>query len=325
MNSQSKQLEIRNGAFIKAREKLGLSLKELAGQACLSIRQIEQIENGEMSSFYGVQVKLTAAKKVAKLLGLKEDEAFNRTDSDVEVSKELEPSSAETGQLTPLEPNNISELHVEKKPFAAKPLPIPTSMGYVSSKKPAQKHFFIWGSVIAAAVFSVMNVRPLFFADQEEKVSAVKEELIEQAPLEAKTLELAATSSNSSATPALVAVVADNQTSSDPCPTADAVIASYKPDSPKKPADMIFVQAKTKQVICVVDASGKAQNKTIEPGIGASFFGNPPFKVLSAGLSQVDIFFQGGKVRPPNADGKTILLEAGYMSQPAIPSDSQLR
>ena len=46
MNSELKLAEIRHGVFTAAREKLGLSVKELASQACLSARQIEQIENG---------------------------------------------------------------------------------------------------------------------------------------------------------------------------------------------------------------------------------------------------------------------------------------
>ena len=77
MSSNTKLPEIRKEAFIEAREKLGLSTKDLGGQACLSARQIEQIENGETSSFYGAQIKVTAAKKVAKLLNLSDEEAFD--------------------------------------------------------------------------------------------------------------------------------------------------------------------------------------------------------------------------------------------------------
>ena len=77
MPTSAKLPEIRKEAFTKARENLGLNTKELAGMACLSVRQIEQIENGESSSFYGAQVKVTAAKKVAGLLKLKEEEAFD--------------------------------------------------------------------------------------------------------------------------------------------------------------------------------------------------------------------------------------------------------
>ena len=77
MNKSEKLPEIRKEAFTKARESLGLSTKDLSGMACLSVRQIEQIENGESSSFYGAQVKFTAAKKVAGLLKLTPEDAFD--------------------------------------------------------------------------------------------------------------------------------------------------------------------------------------------------------------------------------------------------------
>jgi hypothetical protein len=87
---------------------------------------------------------------------------------------------------------------------------------------------------------------------------------------------------------------------------------------------MVFVQSKTAQTVCVVDASGKNQSKTLESGVGASIYGKPPFKVLTAGLNQVDLYFQGAKVRT-GGTGKTIILEAAEISQPAASSDSQLR
>jgi len=77
VNKPVKLPEIRKEAFTKARESLGLSTKDLSGMACLSVRQIEQIENGESSSFYGDQVKFTAAKKVAGLLKLTPEDAFD--------------------------------------------------------------------------------------------------------------------------------------------------------------------------------------------------------------------------------------------------------
>ena len=49
MNKPVKLPEIRKEAFTKARETLGLSAKDLSGMACLSVRQIEQIENGDVS------------------------------------------------------------------------------------------------------------------------------------------------------------------------------------------------------------------------------------------------------------------------------------
>jgi hypothetical protein len=47
--------------------------------------------------------------------------------------------------------------------------------------------------------------------------------------------------------------------------------------------------------------------------------------VLTAGLDQVDLYYQGAKVRPSNPNGKTIVLESAEFTQPLTPSDSQLR
>ncbi|MEY3224986.1 MAG: hypothetical protein RL565_1176, partial [Pseudomonadota bacterium] len=109
------------------------------------------------------------------------------------------------------------------------------------------------------------------------------------------------------------------------CPAEEGII-SYKPDAPRKAADMVYVQVKTKQVICVSDASGKTQNKMVEPGVGASFYGKPPFKVLTGGLAQADVYFQGAKVRLTNLNYKTLVLEAAEVVVPSVDrTDSQQR
>ena len=75
----------------------------------------------------------------------------------------------------------------------------------------------------------------------------------------------------------------------------------------------------------VVDASGKTQNKTLEPGVGTSIYGKPPLKVLTSGAAQVDIYYQGVKVRLSNITAKNILLEPAEIIQPLAPTDSQFR
>jgi hypothetical protein len=61
-------------------------------------------------------------------------------------------------------------------------------------------------------------------------------------------------------------------------------------------------------LVCVIDAGGVVQSKTLEPGLGHSFYGKPPFKLLTSGLSSAEVFFQGFRVRPSNADSKSMLL-----------------
>ena len=124
--------------------------------------------------------------------------------------------------------------------------------------------------------------------------------------------------------PAAIAPAASAEASA-ACPAEEGVI-SYKPEVPRKAGDMVYVQVKSKQVVCVSDASGKIQNKMLEPGVGASFYGKSPFKVLTGGLAQVDIYFQGAKVRLANSNYKTLVLEAAeVVTPPADRTDSQLR
>jgi len=333
VNKPTKLAEIRKEAFTRARESLGLSTKELSSMACLSVRQIEQIENGEMSSFYGPQIKVTAAKKVAALLKLKEEDAFD------------------FGEKTPpakITPEIVAEPVVEKV-FApekkSKPQQVEeTPQVVIKSLEPSrllesskavrqgnpQKRLFVLLGITAALAFAVVNLRPLFFPEPPKEEIVVVERVQETPPVtpaveEAKpSLPTTAQVPAPAASPVAPAAVVPAVVVSTECPAVDVSAVTYKPDSPKKAGDMVYVQSKMAQTICVVDASGKNQSKTLESGVGASIYGKPPFKVLTAGLNQVDLYFQGAKVRT-GGTGKTIILEAAEISQPATSSDSQLR
>ena len=350
MTTNAKLPEIRKEAFAKAREKLAISTKDLGGMACLSHHQISQIESGESSYFYGAQNKFTAAKKVAKLLNLSDEEAFDYGSQApvkiIEESKVEEPIKAPAKKVQSkkeavavkevVEETQAPALAIEeekkepvKKSESTKvestkvtPKEIPFSTTSASSKPASSKKLFLWLSVLAALVFSVINLRPLFFADKPEEIVVVKEEIIEPAP--ATTPAEPAPAAPAVAVPA-VATPAASAEASTACPAEEGII-SYKPDAPRKAADMVYVQVKTKQVICVSDASGKIQNKMVEPGVGASFYGKPPFKVLTSGLNQADVFFQGAKVRLTNSNYKTLILEAAEVVAPPVDrTDSQQR
>jgi cytoskeleton protein RodZ len=350
VNTNPKIPEIRKEAFSKAREKLALSTKDLGGMACLSHHQISQIENGESSFFYGAQNKFTAAKKVAKLLNLSDEEAFDYGSQApvkiVEAPKVEEPIKApakkaqskkeavaikEVVEETPAPALVIEEEKKEpvQKAETTKVDPVkvtlkqtPFSATSASSKPTSSKKLFFWLSVLAALVFSVINLRPLFFADKPEEIVVIKEEIIEPAPA-AATVE-PAPATPATAMPAAAVPVASAEAST-ACPAEEGII-SYKPDAPRKAADMVYVQVKSKQVICVSDVSGKMQNKMVEPGVGASFYGKPPFKVLTGGLAQADVFFQGAKVRLTNTSYKTLVLEAAEVVAPPVDrTDSQQR
>jgi transcriptional regulator with XRE-family HTH domain len=341
--------KIRKEAFTKAREKLGLSAKDLGGMACLSTRQIEQIENGETSSFYGAQIKVTAAKKVAGILKLSDEDAFDydaqvpekfnaaqvelpiaearlvktsksdearnvdaKQDAD-RVNKRVEETQLPVTVIAEDRNEPVAKVRVKEAPLAG---------AVTKSKSTSQKKTFIWLGVLATLVFSAINLRPLFFADKPEEIILVKEEVIEVAPstlatpVEPAPIATPATVTAGSIIPADTPGV---------CPAEEGIV-SYKPEAPRKPADLVYVQTKSTQTVCVIDASGKVQNKLLENGVGVSFYGKPPFKLLTTGLSQMDVFFQGAKVRLSNLNTKTLILEASEAITPlADRTDAQLR
>ena len=340
MNKSVKLPEIRKEAFTKARESLGLSTKDLSGMTCLSVRQVEQIENGETSSFYGDQVKFTAAKKVAGLLKLAPEEAFDFSGVAQPIkASDVEEKLQEETKASLLEKKAKSEKEKEISPVAAEkvaePKPEKMNASKISqkaidysekSKAPVdpKKKLFLLLAIGAALVFSVVNLRPLFFPEPvKEEVVIIQEVAQEPVPANAAAEAVTETKPSPAAVPELTPATVTAE-----CPAADASPLNYKPEAPKKAGDMVYLQSKTAQTVCVVDATGKTQNKSLEPGVGVSVYGKPPLKVLTGGLNQIDLYYQGAKVRIGNTSSKTIILEPAEIIQPAAQStstDSQLR
>ncbi len=87
------------------RETLGWATTDLATLACLSTKQIKQIEEGGTSAFYSENVKLTAARKVAALLQMTEAQLFGQVaapvlENPVPFEEEISQSVAETTPFT---------------------------------------------------------------------------------------------------------------------------------------------------------------------------------------------------------------------------------
>ena len=97
MNEPARQI---NGALLRQqREAKGWAQTDLATRACLSLRQVRQVEDGGNSSFYSESVKATAARKIATLLGLPADSAYVQTHAATEsinpVAASSEPSETD--------------------------------------------------------------------------------------------------------------------------------------------------------------------------------------------------------------------------------------
>ena len=330
--------EIRAAAFIAARENSAMSVEELAHLACLSKKQIQQIENGGRNAFYSLEIKYVAAKKVAKLIQLDEKDAFDfgpqaelpLTPVDELAQSELisaeqeslldlkkEASQADEGNLKEARNKAVSQL--EAKPIlveAFKPEPsMRTHFGTREQKSAGKK--WLWLLPVGALVLALVQFQPLL-EDQLDalmvKPKPLQETVLTAAPVDAAPASPPAEPASTSAavtppvppaiTPSPAVAVAANPA----CPLPDTSIESYKSPSASKPGNMVFLKMPTAQIICVEDGDGKVQSKMMESGLGHSFYGKPPFKLLTSGLSSAEIFFQGYRVRPSNADSKSMLL-----------------
>ena len=352
MNKPVKLPEIRKEVFTKARESLGLSKKDLSGMACLSVRQIEQIENGQGSCFYGPQIKFTAAKKVAGLLKLTPEEAFDFAGNTPPAKAvEVEEKLQEEAKTSAVQKNSKTEKEIEKeeekkgfqpttkeKVDELKSQTVSNNKNEISKEAidhdvnakaaaESKKKIFMLVVIGAAVIFSAVNLRSLFFHEPVKQEAVIIQEVAPEPTPAAESV--ADTKAVAAQAPAVVPETAPATPAvSAECPPADATALNYKPDAPKKAGDMVYLQSKTTQTVCVVDATGKTQNKTLEPGVGVSVYGKPPLRVLTGALNQLDLYYQGTKVRIGNASAKTINLEPAEIIAPVTPlvsTDSQLR
>jgi DNA-binding XRE family transcriptional regulator len=362
--------EIRGAAFSAAREKCAMSVEQLALLACLSKKQIQQIENGQSNSFYSPAIKLVAAKKVAKLIQLDEKDAFDfgpqaelpltqegeltQDESSVvksqplldeakaaesDASKPASPENAlEAVQATEDEPNVVKKTAVKKrksdlaapmsnqpnvKPVLVEPNPEPNKPALFAAREQKQaSKKWVWLLPVGALVLALVQFQPLL----EDQLDALMDK---PKPVEATALTVApvdAAPASPTAEPVSTAPAVTPQASppvtpspattpspaigvavNPACPLPDASIENYKSPTASKPGNMVYVKMPAAQVICVVDGDGKVQSKAMEPGLGHSFYGKPPFKLMTSGLSSAEVFFQGLRVRPSNADSKSIL------------------
>ena len=377
MNKTPVITQINGRAFQEARERLGISVKDLAKQSCFSVRQIEQIENGKSDAFYSLAIKANAAKKIAHLLKLSEAEAFEFKVDSLTLAAEKDTLSTDT---------NSSQSSLTSSPATTPARSIATHTDAVDSRfsshssalseqleprfgpeqdgtgslaslnhKPRSGRTLIIGLALAAIVLLVVLIQSDLLIQIQNPFSPKPAPVVEVMIPEDKPAEpekLGTTSDNNASTTAspaatlstnlntnaatgtvgsnsapstALATVAPSATITpnntlEGCPSVGVSASAYTPTQSNRSADMVYVVSKANQTVCVVDANGKIQNRSLDAGTSASFYGKPPFKVMTSGLSQVDLFFQGWKVRPTHPNEKTIELLPLINATPPSPS-----
>lgn len=330
--------------FKKAREAQGLSFAELASKATLSQNQIEQIENGGNKSFYTAAIKFQSAKKVAKILGLSDEEAFEKKKTNdsqqipfhfPETAKTelVEDAKTELEQppkivsLSNAEPKKASKLKKEMSAELEKVSSIATHLEEViataktDNDKNRQKtisysKFLIYLGSAVALVFAVVQYN---HHSKETKIypSATSASPIEPSePNQVEDIKDAEEVEVTKAPPSEAIVPKEV-----PKPTAKAVTTiaecsglfsnpeKHTPTIASKIGNQVYVQSKSEASICFEDADGNQQKRDLAQNAGASFYGKAPFKLASNNLDQFDIFYQGYKVKADLSKKAITLVE----------------
>ena len=315
----------------------------MATQCCLSSKMILELEEGGNSSFYNFQLKLSCAKRVGAFLGLSQADYLEQP---VELVQQITPPNEESSPEAPdvhSSQENISakegneeekkeDKRLNKKSDEAKPSkPVVdegeqlddliyesthsgTSMPYVAvSSAPMKKFGLVLGVLLVLG--ALYGVESQFHVSSSvlAYIDSFKTKKIEQeAPNEGATQEpqqAAAEESSPEKTqakpePVIAAAAAQNQ-----CPPVrDDQVPIYKSSNPSKPGDAVNIKTMVKQSICVADGQGKQTLVDLEPNTAHSFRGVSPFVVSAQDLDNVEMYYQGWRVRPANVGVKQIKL-----------------
>ena len=152
MTNQNDIPEILGAEFTRARERAGLSTIDLAKMASLTTSHVEQIENGESSSFYSPAIKFVAAKKLASFLGLPETECFVYPEGVVTKSTKIQAAVGEA-DLTNKVHVSIAKENFDKLLLATQELDNKKSKFY---KKPS---FYFLAILLLTGVFASVFAR----------------------------------------------------------------------------------------------------------------------------------------------------------------------
>jgi transcriptional regulator with XRE-family HTH domain len=225
-----------NGELLRLkRESHGWLISDMATRACMSTKQIRQLEEGGSSAFYSESVKFTSAKKVGGILGLTPDEVFG-----VPASEPV-TSSAEVAEETAVSNNVVvtADNEVPGEP----PVPVPvtetaTAAGALSESSPSsdntpeQKNKTPLGAI--AALFVAALAVAAWMRPETEPVSVEPPPPLQTLPAETPDAAASAASSDA-ALPEPVASSAIGAASA-PVSAASTVTAASSPVRPVAPS-----------------------------------------------------------------------------------------
>lgn len=325
-----------NGALLQQlRINAKMDIGTLAQRNMVSRSQVLQLEEGGDSSFYSPEIKYHVGKK---LIGFFGHTLVPKPRAEVQV--QTTPSLGSNPRELANNSNSAqSALNVETSqqtevaPATSIPLPAPSSSSPVL-KKMGLGALVLGGMAVAVLGFfngaasdaelakPVNNpvVNQAAPADPAPAISSLPAKVAESSAVETVAIPTitSASAMSNDAKSVTAPESAPVQTAATPAPASDSAKKCVWKDSeielqassPKKAAEYVYMVASNDLFVCVMDGNERVAGVSMKKGESRSIYGPAPFKVQSADMAQLKVFFQGQPISVPSAEVRQFKLTA---------------
>ncbi len=274
----------------------GLDLATLARRNIVSTTQVRQLENSGDSSFYSPEIKFSVGKKLLKYLG-----------HDLQFKAALETSPTTSSDLAQPETPSPRTLDSEKTSNSTAVETLVSTSNEDLATLPASQNssiavpLFLSGVALFVAMWFWFDNKP---TSSQEKIKKALPELKSETKVDLNVASLPdkstySTNSNN--------VAASFETTSTPKELAksdtqsacnwSSVEEEVQPNYPIKAGEYVHVVAQQASTVCIMDGQQRVATLNLQVGEGRSIYGLSPFRVYSADLNLVKLYFQGQLIK----------------------------
>ena len=274
----------------------GVDLATLARRNIVSTTQVRQLENGGDSSFYSPEIKLSVGKKLLKYLG-----------HDLQLEVTLETPTSTSSDLAQAEAPTPKVLDSKKASNSTTIETLVTASNENLATLPEPQNstkavpLFLTGIALLAALWFWFDNKPT--SSQEEIKKALPEPKSET-KVESSVASLPDKSTDSTnpvnVTPSLEATPTPKELAKPDTQSAcnwNSAEEEVQPDSPRKAGEYVHVVAQQASTVCIMDGQKRVATLNLQVGEGRSIYGLSPFRVYSADLNLVKVYFQGQLIK----------------------------
>jgi len=284
----------------------------LAIKSNLSVAQIMELEAGGCAHFYTPAIKENAARKVARLLGGDPAVVIRPVNDSLTLDEPVLVQSVTPLYRQKSVPARSSSVFLRQPGLVATLILMLIAVVYASGwlhqkwQEGGSQQF--WREASSVALPNPVESTTAGSGFQASALLSVAAPVVEAQEAGAAPKNAQAAVATLVAEPAQsISVAAGLCRQTEP----GTVLV---PNRPSKSGDMVHIVAQKEGAVCVVDATGASTVLTLKAQEARSVYGPPPWRVHFESPEQVQLYFQGVRLRLPTTQVTTLALQEGHVS-----------